>query len=144
ENEVDVAERRDWPLPRLLAELADGYLAAGPAIAESGGRLDGIAIGEGIHGGDVRDALGEPGAYPSDGFDDAVALLADRALRNGLPLVEVSLPGELFSLGVAQPGRAPATLETDRPTLMRLFAGRPADPAAYRLTGATAAEFEIF
>ena len=39
-NEIDVAQRRDWPLPRLLSELERGYLEAGPVIAEAGGRLD--------------------------------------------------------------------------------------------------------
>ena len=29
DNEIDVAERRGWPLPTLLAELASGYLGAG-------------------------------------------------------------------------------------------------------------------
>jgi hypothetical protein len=68
-NEIDVAERREWPLPELLRELADGYLGAGPVIGAAGGRLDVIALGEWLHGGDVRAALGESLAYASDGFD---------------------------------------------------------------------------
>jgi uncharacterized protein (TIGR03083 family) len=143
-NELDVTQRRDWPLPRLLSELEQGYLDAGPVIARAGGRLDAIALGEWIHGGDVRDALGEPLAYASDGFGDALALLAERARRRAVPLVEVSLPDDTLRLGVPVPGRAPATLVTGRATLMRLFAGRSAGPADYQLSGAVPAELVIF
>jgi uncharacterized protein (TIGR03083 family) len=143
-NELDVTQRRDWPLPRLLSELEQGYLDAGPVIARAGGGLDAIALGEWIHGGDVRDALGEPLAYASDGFGDALALLAERARRRAVLLVEVSLPDEALRLGVPVPGRAPATLVTGRATLMRLFAGRPAGPADYQLSSAVPAELVIF
>ena len=143
-NELDVTQRRDWPLPRLLSELERGYLDAGPAIAGAGGRLDAIALGEWIHGGDVRDALGEPLAYESDGFEDACALLAERARRREVPLVEVSLPGDTLRLGVPVPGRPPATLVTGRATLMRLFAGRPAGPDGYQLSGAAPGELVVF
>jgi hypothetical protein len=84
-NEIDVAERRTWPLARVLSELADGYLTAGPLISAAGGRLDGIALGEWVHGGDVRAALGEPLAYESDGFGDAGVLLGERSRRRGDP-----------------------------------------------------------
>ena len=163
-NELDVAQRRDWPLPRLLSELERGYLDAGPVIAGAGGRLDAIALGEWIHGGDVRDALGEPLAYASDGFEDACALLAERARRREVPLVEVNLPDDTppddtppddtrpentrpddtLRLGVPIPGRPPATLVTDRATLMRLFAGRPAGPGGYQLSGAVPGELVVF
>ena len=73
-NEVDVADRRGWPLADVLSELSAGYQEAGEAIAEAGGELDAIALGEWLHGGDVRAALGEPLAYASDGFDDACAI----------------------------------------------------------------------
>jgi uncharacterized protein (TIGR03083 family) len=143
-NQVDVDERRGWPLDRLLAELTDGYLTGGAAIAAGGGRLDPIAIGEWVHGGDVREALGEPLAYASDGFDDACVLLADRARRRSVPLVEVTLPERALRLGVPVPGRPPATLTASNAALMRLFAGRPAATADYQLAGATAAELVIF
>ena len=76
--------RRMWPsgvrgLCSVLSQLATGYLGAGEPIARAGGPLDGIALGEWIHGGDIRDALGEPQAYASEGFDDACALLAERS-----------------------------------------------------------------
>ncbi len=143
-NEIDVTQRREWTLPRLLSELERGYTSAGPVIAEAGGRLDPIALGEWIHGGDVRDALGEPLAYESEGFEDACTLLGDFAYRRKVPLVEVSLPGAVLRLGVPVPGRAPATLVTGRATLMRLFAGRPAEPAGYQLAGAVPEELVVF
>jgi uncharacterized protein (TIGR03083 family) len=143
-NEIDVAQRRDWPLPRLMSELERGYTEAGPAIADAGGRLDVIALGEWLHGGDVRDALGEPLAYESDGFEDACALLAGWTARRKVPRIEVALPGSALRLGLPIPGRSPATLVTDRSTLMRLFAGRPTEPAEYELTGATPEELVVF
>ena len=143
-NEIDVAQRRDWPLPRLLSELERGYLEAGPVIGEAGGRLDPIALGEWIHGGDVRGALDEPLAYESDGFEDACALLAEWTRRLKVPLTEVDLPGTALRLGVPVPGRPEATLVTDRATLMRLFAGRPAEPAEYQLTGAVPEDLVVF
>jgi hypothetical protein len=45
---------------------------------------------------------------------------------------------------VSLPGRPLATLVTDNATLMRLFAGRPAPPADYRLTGARPEELIVF
>jgi uncharacterized protein (TIGR03083 family) len=143
-NEADVAERRGWPVFGVLAELDRGYRAAGAVIGEAGGRLDVIALGEWLHGGDVRDALGEPLAFASEGFDDACVLLSAWTRGREVPLVDVMLPGGSLSLGVPVPGRPPASLRTDRATLMRIFAGRPADPAAYELSGAAPAELVVF
>jgi uncharacterized protein (TIGR03083 family) len=143
-NEIDVAERRGWPVSRVLAELAAGYLAAGPAIGAAGGRLDAIALGEWVHGGDVRMALGEPRAYASDGFEDAAVLLSAWSRRQQVPLTEVSLPGGTLTLGADRPGRPAAALRTSPATLIRLTAGRPADPADYQLAGAAAAELVVF
>ncbi len=143
-NEIDVAERRGWPLSAVLSELAAGYLEAGPVIGEAGGRLDGIALGEWIHGGDVRAALGEPLAYASEGFDDACALLVERTRRRGVALVEVSLPDRVLRLGVGDSGRPQATLVTGGAAMMRIFAGRPAEPSEYRLSGAAADELVVF
>ncbi len=143
-NEIDVAERRGWPLADVVSELAAGYLEAGKVIAEAGGKLDVLALGEWLHGGDVRDALGEPGAYASDGFEDACVLLADRTRRRQTPLLKVYLPGSELTLGAGQPDRALATLHTSRSTLMRLFAGRQADASDYQLAGASKAELVVF
>lgn len=143
-NEIDVAERRGWPLPDMLSELARGYLEAGPVIGAAGGRLDVIGLGEWLHGGDVRAALGEPRAYEGDGFADACVLLGDWTRRRAVPLVEVTLPDGRLSLGAMAPGRPPATLLTSHATMMRLFAGRPADPADYQLAGAAPDELVVF
>ena len=101
-----------------------------------------------MHGGDVREALGEPLAYESDGFEDACALLSDWTRRRKVPLVRADISGResgrALTFGRAQDDRAPATLATTRATLMRLFAGRPADPSDYQLDGATAAELVVF
>jgi uncharacterized protein (TIGR03083 family) len=144
QNEADVAERREWPLAALLSELAHGYLDAGPAIAAAEGKLDVLALGEWVHGGDVRAALGEPGAYASEGSDDACALLSGWTRRREVPLVEARLPGGTWWLGAAAPGRAPATLTTSQATMIQLFAGRPVDPAGYELIGAQVDELVVF
>jgi hypothetical protein len=39
-NELDVAERRSWPLDAVMAELEQGYTAAAPALTAAGGKLD--------------------------------------------------------------------------------------------------------
>jgi len=143
-NEIDVAERREWPLPAVLSELAAGYLEAGPVIGRAGGRLDGIALGEWIHGGDVRAALGEPLAYQSNGFDDACALLVGWTRQRGVPSVEVSLPERTLRLGVGVPGRPHASLVTSGAAMMRMFAGRPVQPWEYELNGAAAEELVVF
>jgi len=106
--------------------------------------MDVLALGEWLHGGDVRDALGEPLPYASDGFIDACVLLADRASRREVPLLDVTLPDAQLTLGAAAAGRATATLRTSNATLMRLFAGRPSDPNDYELDGATVAELVVF
>lgn len=143
-NEIDVAERRQWPLSAVLSELAAGYLEAGPAIGQAGGRLDGIALGEWIHGGDVRAAFGEPSAYASEGFDDACALLVERTRRRAVPLVEVSLPHGTLWLGDSKPGRPQATLVTEGAALMRMISGRPVQFSEYRLSGAAEEELVVF
>jgi uncharacterized protein (TIGR03083 family) len=144
-NEADVQARRDWPVSGVLDELADGYERGGAAIAAGGGRLDPIALGEWIHGGDVRAALGEPMAYASAGFEDACALLAAWTQRQGVPLVHVTLPGGgTLSLGTAAADRPPAQLAAGNAALMKLFAGRAVDPAEFELTGATPAELVVF
>jgi uncharacterized protein (TIGR03083 family) len=142
-NELDVAQRRSLPLHAVLSELEHGYLEAGARIGEAGGALDVIALGEWLHGGDVRDALGEPMAYASEGFDDALILLVDWTRRRAVPLVEARIPDALW-LGTASPARAHATLRAGPATLMRLFAGRPTDTAGYLLTGASAEELVVF
>ena len=96
-------ERRPWPLGRLLDELLAGYTAAAPVVDAAGGRLDGVALGEWVHGGDVREPLGETDAYVSAGSELALELLIARSRR--LPLVAVHLPEQAFTIGsIDQPG----------------------------------------
>jgi uncharacterized protein (TIGR03083 family) len=143
ENEADVAERRAWPLDDLLAELERGYSAAAPAVTAAGGALDGVALGEWVHGGDVREALGEPGPYASEGVAGALVLLAERSARRGMPATRVRLPDGELQLGA--PGAAPvAELVTDVPTLIRLCSGRNPDPARFTLDGAEPAQLVLF
>jgi uncharacterized protein (TIGR03083 family) len=145
QNEADVAERRPWPLEDVLDELARGYSAAAPALTAASGRGDGIALGEWVHGGDVREALGEPLPYASDGIEDALVLLVERSQARAVPPTRVSLPDRQLLLGVAaDPGRLPADLVTDPATLVRLCSGRRPDPARYTLRGADPDRYRLF
>ena len=144
-NEIDVAERRPWPLAQVLAELEQGYGSAAAAMTAAGGKLDALALGEWVHGGDVREALGEPGPYQSGGVEDALLLLVDRSRRRTVPPTLVRLPDREVRLGAAAAtGTLPAELDTDVPTLIRLSAGRRPDPTRFRLTGADPAQYLIF
>jgi uncharacterized protein (TIGR03083 family) len=85
DNQKDVDERAPSPVPELLAELEDSYVGAAIAMDAAEGRLDGLALGEWVHGGDVRQALGRTDAWASSGLDEALPLLvarsADRVCR---------------------------------------------------------------
>jgi uncharacterized protein (TIGR03083 family) len=144
-NEIDVDERRCWPLAQVLAELEQGYGSAAAAVTAAQGKLDGLALGEWVHGGDVREALGEPGPYESEGVEDAVLLLVDRSRRRDVPPTLVRLPDREIRLGAeGEPGTPPAELDTDVPTLIRLSTGRRPDPTRFRLTGADPAQYLVF
>jgi uncharacterized protein (TIGR03083 family) len=143
DNQADVAERRSWPLGAVLAELQRGYEAAAPAMTAAGGALDGVALGEWVHGGDVREALGEPLPYESEGVEDALALLVERSRRQAVPATRLRLGDRELRLGAAD-GEPSAELVTDVVTLMRLCAGRHPDPARFRLEGADPDRFVLF
>ena len=106
------------------------------------GKLDGLALGELVHGGDLREALDEPGPYESEGAEEAL-LLVDRSRRRTVPPTLVRLPDREVRLG-GPTGTPPADLYADVPTLIRLSAGRHHDPARFRLTGADPAQYLIF
>ncbi len=99
-----------------------------------------------MHAGDVRDALGEPGAYAGAGLSDALTLLA-RVTREKehvslhADLEDVDEPLRLGAVAAAAP---PARYIGDAATLVRLYAGRPLNGAPYELAGATAGELKIF
>jgi uncharacterized protein (TIGR03083 family) len=144
-NEVDVDERRPWPLAQVLAELEQGYGSAAAAMTAAQGEMDGLALGEWVHGGDVREALGEPGPYESEGVEDALLLLVDRSRRRNVPATLVRLPDREVRLGAGEAaGTPPAELATDVPTLIRLCSGRRPDPTRFRLTGAEPAQYLVF
>jgi uncharacterized protein (TIGR03083 family) len=143
-NDLDVAERRSWPLEVVMAELEQGYTAAAPALTAAGGKLDGVVLGEWVHGGDVREALGEPGAYESDGVEDALVLLVERSRRQAVPATLVRLPDRELRLGVAQDATRVAELVTDVATLVRLCSGRRPDPTRFLLDGADPAHYHLF
>jgi uncharacterized protein (TIGR03083 family) len=144
QNEADVAERRPWPLEDVLAELDRGYREAAPVLTAAAGRGDGLALGEWVHGGDVREALEEPAPYESEGIEDALVLLVERSRARALPPTRVLLPDRELLLGVeGAPGRL-AELVTDTATLVRLCAGRRPDPARYTLRGADPDRYHLF
>ena len=144
-NEIDVEERRRWRLAQVLAELEQGYGSAAEAMTAAAGKMDALALGEWIHGGDVREALGEPGPYQSEGVEDALLLLVDRSRRRNVPPTLVRLPDREVRLGAGgAPGTPPAELDTDVPTLIRLSCGRRPDPTRFRLTGADPAQYLVF
>ena len=142
ENQTDVDERRPWPLERLIDELVAGYTAAAPVVDAAGGRLDGVALGEWVHGGDVREPLGETDAYVSAGSELALELLIARSRR--LPLVAVHLPEQTLTIGSVDAPDGPARLDTDLESLVRLLSGRRPDPDRYVLEGVEAEELVLF
>lgn len=145
-NDRDIAERGDWTNARVVDELERGMTEAGPVIARAGGPLDVIALGEWVHAGDVREALGERGAYGGAGLPDALALLARVTReRDHVPLqADLDEVDEPLRLGGVPGERPPARYIGDAPTLVRLYAGRSAAGASYELAGANEEELNIF
>ncbi|MFR9796129.1 maleylpyruvate isomerase family mycothiol-dependent enzyme [Streptomyces sp. MS06] len=145
-NDRDIAERSAWSDAQVVDELERGMTEAGPVIAEAGGVLDGVALGEWVHAGDVRDALGLPGAYGGAGLPHALALLARVTWeRDRLPLhADLDDVDEPLKLGGLSQVRTPARFIGDSATLVRLYAGRPVAGAEYELAGAEEGELNIF
>jgi uncharacterized protein (TIGR03083 family) len=131
-NQLQVDERASWPLDRVLDELFGSFESAAKLIDELGGPADGLGLGAWIHGGDVREPLGEPDAYRSAGIDLAMPLISARSVEREQPAVEVVVDGESVPFGFGDPV---ATLDTDVATFVRLVAGRAPDPDRYRLVG---------
>jgi uncharacterized protein (TIGR03083 family) len=140
ENEADVAERRSWPVEDVLDELFRGYEDASTAIDAAGGPLDGIGLGEWIHGGDVREAVGAPHPYTSEGADLAFEVMLERSNRK--PAVDVVIDGRVGRFGGE--GEPAGVLRTDLETFMRLCSGRLPDPSRYELTGIEPATLVLF
>ncbi|MGX9891039.1 maleylpyruvate isomerase family mycothiol-dependent enzyme [Streptomyces sp. NPDC002276] len=146
-NDRDIAERADWSNARVLDELERGMTEAGAVIARAGGALDAVALGEWVHAGDVRDTLGEPGAYGGERLGSALTLLGFVTRQRGhLPLhADLDDLDDPLRLGDVSGERTPARYIGDAPTLVRLYAGRPVpDGTAYELAGAEPAELNLF
>jgi uncharacterized protein (TIGR03083 family) len=145
-NDRDIAERDGWSVARIVDELERGMGEAGPAIAKAGGVLDGVALGEWVHAGDVREAFGEPEAYAGPGLPYALSLLARRTREKGhLPLhADLDDTDEPLRLGDVSGDRPPARYIGDAATLVRLYAGRPLVGTRYELAGAKEGELNIF
>ncbi|MFI8948136.1 maleylpyruvate isomerase family mycothiol-dependent enzyme [Streptomyces sp. NPDC053750] len=146
-NDRDIAERADWSNARIVDELERGMTEAGPVIGRAGGALDGLALGEWVHAGDVRVALGEPGAYAGRGLPVALALLASLTReRAHVPLhADLDDLDEPLKLGEVSGERPPGRFIGDAATLVRLYAGRAVDHAAgYELAGVKAEELNLF
>lgn len=141
DNEADVAVRRSWTIADLIDELVTGYRATAEAIDEANGRLDGLGLGEWIHGGDVRLALGRSDAYISAGSEFAVDLITERSESLAAPSVSVTIGSRRASFGVGDPV---GTLTTDLATYVRIVSGRSPDPDAYDLVGADVAALVLF
>jgi uncharacterized protein (TIGR03083 family) len=155
DNEADVLERRPWPVREVLEELFLGYEAAALEIDRAGGHLDGVGLGEWMHGGDVRDAIAAPHPYTSDGANLAFDLLLERSTGRSLPHGRTSRRAVASNptLNILVDGRsrrfggdgdAIGTLTTDLETFVRLCGGRRPDPERYDLTGAGASDLALF
>lgn len=145
-NDRDIAERADWTNAQVLDELERGMTEAGPVIAKAGGVLDRVALGEWVHAGDVRDVLGEPGAYAGAGLPDALALLARVTREKGhVPLhADLDDVDEPLLLGEVSGERTPARFIGEAATLVRLYSGRSVKGADFELVGVEAGELNIF
>jgi uncharacterized protein (TIGR03083 family) len=145
-NDRDIAERAGWTHARVVDELERGMTEAGPVIARAGGALDGIALGEWVHAGDVREAFGEPGAYAGNGLPDALVLLVRITRERGRVPLHADLDDfdEPLRLGDATGGRPPARFIGDAATLVRLCSGRSVEGASYELAGVEEGELNIF
>ena len=141
ENQRDVDDRKSWPLPQVLDELWEGYEAAAAAIDRAGGRLDGVGLGEWVHGGDVREALDLPQAYVSAGIDLAIPLLFERAEARGAVGLTAVIDGEAEHFGS---GPRQGRLVTDRENFVRLCGNRRPDPDRYQLEGVEPAGLVLF
>ena len=127
---------------KVIGELMRGYEGGAVAIDDAEGVLDGVGLGEWMHGGDVREALGEPHAYTSPGVSIAVPLLIERSRRQAAATIEVTLESDHFVFG---PERATVgALHTDVETFVRLCGGRRPDAARFELTGATPQDLVLF
>jgi uncharacterized protein (TIGR03083 family) len=144
-NDRDIAERAALSHAAVVDELERGMTDAGPVIAAaSHGKLDAVALGEWVHAGDVREALGEPGPYGGEGLPHALDLLAAiTRVRRSQPLL-ARLDGHDAPLVLGADSPEPAVYTGSAPTLIRLVSGRPLTGTRYELSGAAESELVLF
>jgi hypothetical protein len=143
DDEVDASGGRDQhgdgvTNSQVVDELERGMSEAGPVLAGSDGMWDGVAFGEWVHAGDVREALGEPEAYGGPGLPDALVLLArvTREWGDHVPLqADLDDLDEPLHLGKTGDERPSARFVGNGPTLVRLYTGRSVEGIKYDLTG---------
>ncbi|WAZ22493.1 maleylpyruvate isomerase family mycothiol-dependent enzyme [Streptomyces cinnabarinus] len=146
-NDRDIADRASWPTGRIVDELERGMTEAGPVLAKAGGALDVLALGEWVHGGDVREAWGEPEPYAGPGLPYALPLLASVTRARGHLALHADLDDidDPLRLGADAGDRTPARFIGDAATLVRLYSGRrPVAGVSYELAGAEEGELNIF
>ncbi|MFI7342452.1 maleylpyruvate isomerase family mycothiol-dependent enzyme [Streptomyces sp. NPDC050085] len=145
-NDRDIAERAALSHQEVVDELERGMTGAGPAIARAGGRLDGVALGEWVHAGDIREAFGEPGAYEGAGLGAALDLLVriSREREHVALHADVDDLDEPLVLGAVGGDGPPARFIGGAATLVRLYAGRPVVGARYELAGVKEPELNLF
>ena len=104
-NDRDIAGRAHLPISAVIDELERGMTEAGPLMAASDGAMDGLALGEWVHAGDVRDAFGVEGAYAGAGLATALDLLTVQAKKRKAPPIDPSI----LKLFVADPMKEAVT-----------------------------------
>ncbi|WP_372347563.1 maleylpyruvate isomerase family mycothiol-dependent enzyme [Streptomyces sp. KL116D] len=143
-NDRDIAERASWSNQEVVDELERGMTGAGAAIARAGGALDGVALGEWVHAGDVREAFGEPGAYAGAGLPVALRLLVRISRERGHVALHADVDDVDEPLVLGSAGSPPGRFIGAAATLVRLYAGRPVIGVHYELAGVREADLNLF
>ncbi len=148
ENQADVERRRSWSVGDVLEELFETYEKAAKAVDAADGRLDGVGLGEWIHGGDIREAVGQPDAYVSAGVELAVPLLVVRSRAPGRPRfdahVEVDGSVEIYRLGDPDAEGVIGRLDCDLAGFVRLCGGRSYERSTFVLEGVKPEDLSLF
>ena len=145
QNEADVAERRPWPLEDVLAELERGYAVAGPTLTAAPARGDGIALGEWVHGGDVREACRSRCRMRATASRTPWSCWSSAAEPGPCRPPTSACPTGSCCWAWPPTSAAPrAELVTDAATLVRLCSGRHPDPSRFALRGADPDRYQLF
>lgn len=146
-NQADIAARHGRAFDALVDELEAGISSTAQIINRVGARLNIIGLGEWIHAGDIRAALGEPRPYIGVDPDTALRLIKYASAERSVPPVCVHADGQHIHLGdwrLAESGTSPAKLTGDLDSIVRIFCGRPLDSCAVSVDGAGIADLSIY